>query len=680
MQAEYRLMPGTDYPLGANWDGKGVNFALVAPHAQAVVLCLFDQDGRRETARLPMPSRENGVWHGYLADAKPGLVYGYRVFGVYSPQHWHRFNPNKVLLDPYARQVVGTYLGQDEFRGDNSYDTAEIALKGKVVHEAYDWGDDRPPDIPASETVIYEAHVKGFTKLHPLVPEPLRGTYAGFAHPSILAYLKNLGITAVNLLPVHYRADEARLRKMGLSNYWGYSSIAFFAPACRYWSGREGSSPVSEFRDMVKNLHSQGIEVLLDVVYNHTAEIDEQGPTLSFRGIDNALYYHLKKDNPELYENWTGCGNCFNLGEPRVLQLVMDSLRYWVEEMHVDGFRFDLAPVLGRGRNGTADSSAFFAALMQDPVLARVKLIAEPWDLGPDGYRLGDFSPGWLEWNDQYRDTMRSFWLHQWPTLGEFAQRFAGSSDLFRHDERAPTASVNFIAVHDGFTLQDLVSYNHKHNFPNGEENRDGNQHNHSWNCGLEGPSGSPEINLLRGRLKRALLATLFFSQGTPMLLAGDEIGHSQNGNNNAYCQDNEITWLSWLHADADLAAYVRRLIELRRRYPALRRKNWFTGTGLPFGDKDISWLAPDGGPVSDERWNDKSFYCLGIMICGNNQETTCLLLLNASAEDVMFTLPQGRWQVLLDSGNPDAADFSIEGEASLPARAIRLAVPHQDW
>lgn len=680
MQSQYKIRPGSEHPLGASWDGKGVNFALAAPHAQSVVLCLFDESGTTELSRLPMPGQENGIWHGYLEGAQPGLVYAYRVFGVYSPENGHRFNPNKVLLDPYARLVVGRYLAQSEFHGDSAHDTAAIALKGKVVHEPYDWSGDRRPRIPTDETVIYEMHVKGFTRLHPLVPEQLRGTYAGLTHPAVLEYLKHLGITTVSLLPVHCRADEARLQKMELSNYWGYSSIAYFAPENRYWSGRPGTTPVSEFRDMVKALHAQGIEVLLDVVYNHTAEDNEDGPTLSFRGIDNALYYHLKPENRALFENWTGCGNCLNLGEPRVLQLVMDSLRYWVEEMHVDGFRFDLAPVLGRGRNGAPDTSSFFTAVMQDPVLSKVKLIAEPWDLGPDGYRLGKFMPGWLEWNDRYRDTMRSFWLHQWPTLGEFALRFSGSSDLFQHHSRSPTASVNFIAVHDGFTLQDLVSYNHKHNLANGEENRDGHNHNHSWNCGLEGPSSHPEIMQLRARLKRALLATLFFSQGTPMLMAGDEMGHSQKGNNNAYCQDNEIAWLDWHQADLSLTEFVRRLIILRRRYPALRHKNWFEGTGLPFGYKDISWLAPGGGQVHGERWNDKSSYCIGILIRGNEKETTCMILLNASSLEAPFSLPLGKWDILLDSAEPEAPRLIIEGQTIVPSRSIRLAVPHEDW
>jgi hypothetical protein len=469
-----RLRAGQAYPLGAHWDGRGINFALVAPHAQAVDLCLFDAAGTQELARLALPACEDGVWHGYLDGAEPGLVYGYRVAGPYAPQQGQRFNPNKVLLDPYARRIVGQYLGQPAFRGQavdavdqpDPVDNADVALKAQVVHEAYDWAadgaiDTRPRVAPA-DTVLYEVHVKGFTKLHPDVPEALRGTYAGLAQPAVLDYLQDLGVTTVSLLPVHARADEMRLQHMGLVNYWGYSSIGFFAPENRYWSGRPDSSPISEFRDMIKALHARGIEVVLDVVYNHSAETDELGPTLSFRGIDNELYYHLQPGNPRLYENWTGCGNCLNLAEPRVLQLVMDSLRYWVQEMHVDGFRFDLAPILARGADGFASGSAFLAAVRQDPVLSTAKLIAEPWDIGPDGYRLGHFPPGWLEWNDKYRDTMRAFWLRPdigTGALGEFARRFAGSSDVFQHPAcehavRLPTASVNFIAAHDGFTAR----------------------------------------------------------------------------------------------------------------------------------------------------------------------------------------------------------------------------------
>jgi glycogen debranching enzyme GlgX len=691
---EQALRPGVPYPLGAHWDGHGVNFALVAPHAQSVDLCLFDPAGLQELGRLRMPACADGVWHGYLEGAAPGQVYGYRVAGPYAPQRGQRFNANKVLLDPYARAIVGEYRAQPGFEGHaadaadtadqpDPVDNAAIALKAQVVHEAYDWGDDAPPRVALAETVLYEVHVKGFTRLHPGVPAPLRGSYAGLAQPAVLDTLQRLGVTTLSVLPVHARADEMRLQKMGLSNYWGYSSIGFFAPERRYWSGQAGSTPVSEFRDMVKALHERGIEVVLDVVYNHTAETDEFGPTLSLRGIDNQLYYHLQPENPALYENWTGCGNCLNLAEPRVLQLVMDSLRYWVEEMHVDGFRFDLAPILARDGQGFDSAAAFLAAVRQDPVLARVKLIAEPWDIGPGGYRLGEFPPGWLEWNDKYRDTMRAFWLQ--PTqpigaLGEFARRFAGSSDVFRDDgcqnRRLPTASVNFVSAHDGFTLRDLVSYDQKHNEANGEQNRDGHAHNLSWNCGVEGASDDPDVLQVRARLQRALMATLLFSQGTPMLLAGDDIGHSQQGNNNAYCQDNAVSWLDWESADHGLAAFTGRLTGLRRRYRALRRPDWYGGTVQADGHPDITWLKTDGAVMDDAGWNGGG-RCIGIRMGadghGEAGDETCLLLVNAQPQAVDFTLPAGSWQALMNSALPELAAQDISGKAEVPAHAVLL-------
>lgn len=671
------LKPGKPYPLGAHWDGQGINFALAAPNAQSVTLCLFDDSGQTETTRLQLPENESGVWHGYLDGGALGLVYGYRVFGDYAPQRGHLFNPNKVLLDPYARAVVGQYRGQPEFVIDNPVDTASLALKARVTHEPYDWGDDRSPRVPLAETVIYELHVKGFTKLHPQIDEPLRGTYAALAHPAALAHLKQLGVTAVNLLPIHFRADEARLQKMGLSNYWGYSTIGFFAPETRYWSGRDGTTPISEFRDMVKALHAQGIEVLLDVVFNHTAEMGTDGPALSFRGIDNALYYRLDPRNPVIYENWSGCGNCLNFSEPCVLQMMMDSLRYWVEEMHVDGFRFDLAPVLARDAQGDfSPHAAFFAAARQDPVLSRVKLIAEPWDLGPDGYQTGRFPAGWLEWNDKFRDTVRAFWLHQWPTLGEFAMRFAGSSDLFRHSRRHAASSINFITAHDGFTLHDLVSYNHKHNLANGEDNRDGHTHNHSWNCGIEGETADPGIRRLRGQMKRALLTTLLLSQGTPMLLAGDEIGHSQQGNNNAYCQDNAVSWLNWEKADGEMLAYVRQLIALRKRSPALRHVEWFIGEPAASGQADITWRTPAGSALSAADWHEKGHASIAILVRGKAAESPCLVLVNACAQTVPFSLPSGNWQLLLDSAHPDKNGEELTGTAEVSAHAIWLLSP----
>jgi glycogen debranching enzyme GlgX len=669
------LTRGAPYPLGAHWDGRGVNFALVAPRAKAVTLCVFDADGQRELARLPLPHCDHGVWHGYLDGAEPGLVYGYRVTGPFAPADGLRFNANKVLLDPYARLVVGRYRAEPAFAGHDAadpgradpVDNADVALKARVVHEPYDWEHDAPPRVPLADTVLYELHVKGFTQQHPDVPPALRGSYAGVASPAALDYLQALGVTTVSLLPVHHRADEARLQQAGLSNYWGYSTIAFFAPETRYASGRAGTTPIGEFRDMVKALHARGIEVVLDVVFNHTAETDEHGPTLSFRGIDNALYYRLRADDPSRYENWTGCGNCLDLSKPRVLQLVMDSLRYWVDEMHVDGFRFDLAPILARGARDFDAGAAFFAAIRQDPVLARAKLIAEPWDIGPDGYQLGRFPAGWLEWNDRYRDAMRDFWLRDDGTLGAFAMRFAGSSDRFRHDTRLPCASVNFIAAHDGFTLRDVVSYDRKHNAANGEHNRDGHSDNRSWNCGVEGPTDDAAVLALRARLQRALLATLLFSQGTPMLLAGDEIGQTQRGNNNGYCQDNATCWLDWAHDDRALGDYTRRLIALRQRYAALRHARWYDGEMRADGEPDIAWLTPDGGPMSGADWEDRARRAIGIRLAGDAGDEACLLLFNAHAHDVAFALPPGTWRVLLDSATPDAAE-GVPGPAGNPS------------
>ncbi|EEO28243.1 glycogen debranching protein GlgX [Oxalobacter paraformigenes] len=678
MDSDFRLMPGKLYPLGAHWDGNGINFSLVAPSAESVVLCLFDDTGEEERARLPLPVQKDGVWCGYLRGGKPGLVYAYRVSGVHSPRNGQRFNDRKVLLDPYARQVVGRYKGQDEFLDASDADTGAIALKGKVVHEPYDWGGDEPPRIPMAQTVLYELHLKGFTKRHPGVPENLRGTYAAMAEPVILDYLEKLGVTSVEILPVFAMADEARLVRAGKANYWGYNTIGFFAPENRYWSGRPGTTPVSEFRDMVKALHSRGIEVILDVVYNHTAEGNEDGPMLSFKGIDNAMYYHLRPDNPARYENWSGCGNSLNLGHPRVLQMVMDSLRYWVEEMHVDGFRFDLTPSLARDKTDYSINSAFFRAIAEDPVISRVKLIAEPWDLGPDGYQLGNFPFGWLEWNDKYRDTVRSFWLHQGPSLGEFAQRFAGSDDLFGVRERLPAASVNYVTSHDGFTLRDLVSYNHKHNEANGENNRDGTDHNLSWNCGEEGKATLQEVISRRNRLRRALLATLFFSQGTPMLVAGDEFGQTQNGNNNPYCQDNELTWLNWEETDMGLLEFVRRLIELRKTYPALRQNKWFSPDHTDFASTGtgVRWLSPTGGDKLGSSWSNKRLFSMGILIRASDSPRSCLILLNASVQSIIFRLPPGRWKVLSDSSGTFTADANLEFQVLLPGHTIMLAVP----
>lgn len=672
------LNPGSHLPLGANWDGKGINFSLAAPNAELVVLCIFDPEGKKEIKRYLMHSQTEGIWSGYLPDSQPGLIYGYRVSGPYQPKKGHRFNPNKLLLDPYAKRIIGNFYGQDAFLDSNSSDTAAIALKGQVVHEPYDWEEIKPPQIPLSEMIIYETHIKGFTKKHPDLPEELQGTYAGFSHPAVLDYLENLGITSISFMPVQAHADELHLLKSGLNNYWGYSTIGFFAPENKYWSGREGTSPISEFRDMVKALNKRGIEVILDVVFNHTAEGGNGGPTLSFRGIDNATYYHLSPENPEQYIDWSGCGNCLNLENAKVLQMVLDSMRYWVEEMHISGFRFDLAPILARNKENFSTSSNFFTTIMQDPVLSRIKKIAEPWDLGPNGYQLGKFPAGWLEWNDIYRDTMRAFWLRQWPTLGEFARRFAGSSDIFKHDKRQPLASVNFITSHDGFTLHDLVSYNHKHNEANNENNRDGHNKNHSWNCGVEGPTANLHVNALRRQYKKTLLATLLFSQGTPMLLAGDEIGRTQKGNNNAYCQDNEINWLDWQNADLDFMAYVKELIRLRKQYPALRYEKWFEEAPTIFSKTDFSirWLSHIGRAISEADWNNKTYYCLGVLIQTTGLSEDCLILMNASAQDVIFRLPSGQWKIELDSYSQLNKGNTLEFQTLLHSHSILLAVP----
>ncbi len=584
--------------------------------------------------------------------ARPGLVYGYRVHGPWAPHDGHRYNPAKLVLDPYAREIVGRYerrrplhSGHDPANPErpDPRNNAPIALKARVVAPHPAAATERPR-IAAADRVIYELHIRGQTQRHPDVPPDLRGTYAGLAEPAVLDHFQRLGITTLNLMPVQHRADESRLLKMGLSNYWGYSTIGWFAPESRYWSGRAGTTPASEFRALADAVHARGMEVVIDVVYNHSAETDELGPTLQMRGIDNALYYHLRPDDRALYENWTGCGNCLNLAEPRVVQLVMDSLRHWVTQLGVDGFRFDLAPVLARGANGEFDPRApFLAAARQDPVLADALWIAEPWDIGPGGYRVGEFPPGWLEWNDRFRDTQRAFWLHQSVGVGEFAQRFTASSDAFQHDGRAPTASVNFVTAHDGFTLRDLLSYNERHNLANGENNRDGHSHNLSRNCGVEGDTGDPIVLAERRRLQRVLLASLLLSQGTPMMLAGDEIGHTQRGNNNAYCQDNDTTWLDWNHADANLGAYVARLLALRREAEPLRHAKWWPSAPPP-GDTALCWLAPEGHPMTTADWERGDLHALAILFESPAPGAHWLVLVNAEAHEVTFKLPPGSW------------------------------------
>jgi len=683
------LSPGKPSPLGATLSPQGVNFALAAPSAESVELCLFDSTGRHEQQRLRLPTFTDGVWHGLLPSGRAGLVYGYRVHGPWAPHKGQRFNPAKLLLDPYAREIVGTYDGSDLFLGHdpanpdrrNTRDNGAVALKARVAAAGGIATAAGHARIPAGERVLYELHVRGQTRLHPVVPAALRGTYAGLAEPAVLDHLQGLGVTTLSLMPVQHRADEQRLLAMGLSNYWGYNTIGWFAPEARYWSGRAGTTPASEFRAMADAVHARGMELVIDVVYNHSAETDEFGPTLSLRGIDNALYYHLRPDDRALYANWTGCGNCLNLAEPRVLQLVMDSLRYWACELGVDGFRFDLAPVLGRGADGEFDSRApFFAAVAQDPVLSRTLLIAEPWDIGAGGYRLGEFPPGWLEWNDRYRDTQRGFWLRQGREgatgLGDFAHRFTASSTQFAHQGRAPTASVNFITAHDGFTLRDLLCYEERHNLANGENNRDGHAHNLSNNFGVEGPSDDPAVLAGRNRLQRALLATLLLSQGTPMLLAGDELGHSQQGNNNAYCQDNETTWLAWIGthepaSEADrLSAFVARLIALRREAPALRSTGWWPAEP-PDGAAGIRWLRPDGGPMQEADWNHGTALAILFEVAASDA-AAWLVLVNAGPETVSFTLPSGAWRCRL--ATDPVLDTGAEPQAT---RAGTVEVPH---
>lgn len=673
---------GSPYPLGATPSTGGVNFALAAPRATAVELCLFDSAGQHEQQRLSVASCTDGVWHLRLPSARPGLVYGWRVHGPWAPREGLRFNPAKVLLDPYAREVVGKYGGEDLFLGHDpadpnrrdSRDNASIALKARVMTEM-------PPltvalpRIDSGRRVIYELHVRGQTELHPDVPPALRGTYAGLAEPAVLDHLQHLGVTTLNLMPVQQRADESRLLELGLSNYWGYSPIGWFAPEARYWSGLPGTTPAGEFRAMADAVHARGMELVIDVVFNHSAETDEFGPTLSLRGIDNALYYHLRPDDRSLYENWTGCGNCLNLAEPRVVQLVMDSLRHWVIELGVDGFRFDLAPVLARRKGGEFDRRApLLAAMAQDPVLAQALLIAEPWDIGPGGYRLGQFPPGWLEWNDRFRDTQRGFWLHRRASLGEFAHRFAASSDDFRHDGRAPAASVNFVTAHDGFTLRDLLSYNERHNLANGENNRDGHGHNLSRNCGIEGDTDNPAVLAERHRLQRVLLAALLLSQGTPMLLGGDELGRTQRGNNNAYCQDNETTWLDWSRADGSLTAFVARVLALRREAEPLRSNRWWPAAPTA-GLATLRWLTPEGDPMAPADWERADSHALAILFESAPPAAHWLVLVNAGEKAIEFELPPGCWLHRLASDTDDGpSDRLLGGAQFVPAGSLWVA------
>ncbi len=677
------LQTGRAWPLGAHWDGRGINFAVFSANATAVELCLFDADGEHETLRVPLPAQTGDVWHGYLPEAAPGLIYGLRAHGPWRPERGHRFNPHKLLLDPWAREIVGRFDWRDpHFGADRRHpqhmdleDNAQVALKARVVHDRFDWQGDRPLHRPLADAVIYEVHVRGFTMTLPGVPEAERGTYAGLASDAALAHLKRLGVSAVSLLPVHQHLDEERLVQHGLVNHWGYNTVGFFCPEPRYAATPH---PRDEFRTMVQRLHAAGIEVLLDVVYNHTAEGDERGPTIAWRGLDNLAWYRLPPDRRGTYENFTGTGNTLDLSHPRVMQMVLDSLRYWVAEMHVDGFRFDLAPVLGRMRPGFDRDSPFFQTLAQDPALAGTKFIAEPWDIGPGGYQVGNFPRGWLEWNDKFRDTMRAFWLGGDCTRGEFALRFAGSSDLFQARRRPPSESVNYVVSHDGFTLADLLSYDLRHNEANLEGNRDGHGHNLSWNCGHEGPTDDPEVLALRARLQRALLATTLLAQGTPMLCAGDELGRTQRGNNNAYCQDNAISWLDWSTADESLIEFTAHVIDLRRRLLPLAPR-WYTGLADAHGLHDLSWLRRTGETPSADDWNNRSSRVLGAFIGAPGRAGLPLLLLvNARDEALGFRLPAGTWRTELDTTQPDGrSSWTGRGETDylLPARSLVLLV-----
>src|SRR5262245_42030178 len=678
-----RVWPGEPYPLGATWTGVGVNFALFSAHATKVELCLFDSpNASKESVRIPLPEYTDMVWHAFLPDIRPNQLYGYRVYGPYAPSEGHRFNPNKIVMDPYAKSVARTIHWSDEMFGyvvgdaeeDRSFDprdNAAFAPLAAVVDPAFTWGEDRPPRTPWHNTVIYETHVRGFSKLHPAIPERLRGTYEALTSEPALEHLKKLGVTAVELMPVHHHSWDRHLAQRGLTNYWGYNSFGYFAPERRLAASQTPAGAVREFKRMVRALHAAGLEVILDVVYNHTAEGNHLGPTLSLKGIDNASYYRLVGDNRRFYMDFTGCGNTLNMQSPQVLQLIMDSLRYWVQEMHVDGFRFDLASALARQLFEVDRLGAFFDIIHQDPVLSHVKLIAEPWDLGQGGYQVGNFPVLWTEWNGKYRDTIRRFWRGDSGTVSELATRLAGSNDLYARSGRQPYASINFITAHDGFTLADLVSYNEKHNDANLEENRDGENNNLSWNGGVEGPTSDPEIRALRARQVRNFLATLMLSQGVPMISHGDEVGRTQQGNNNVYCQDNELSWMDW-NLDADtrtLLQFTAKLIHLRLSEATLRRRKYFQGRSIRGGEvKDVSWLAPDGREMTDETWNADVVHSLGMLLPGTAIEEvdehgqlivgdTLLVLLNGHHDPVTFTLPpldtEQQWLSLFDTFDP---------------------------
>jgi isoamylase len=699
-----RIWPGRPYPLGSTFDGAGVNFALFSEHATKVDLCLFDSpDAKTETHRFELPEQTDQVWHGYLPDAEPGQLYGFRGHGPYDPSKGHRFNPHKVILDPYAKAIGRDLRWDDSLWGykigdpaaDLSFDDRDSAAfcpLAAVVDTAFTWGDDRAPRTPWHKTFIYEAHVKGLTYRHPDVPEERRGTYSGLASEAVIQHLQSLGVTAIELMPIQFFLDDRHLVDKKFRNYWGYNTLGFFAPAPRYGTKDSPQKVIQEFKMMVRTLHAAGIEVILDVVYNHTAEGSQMGPTLSFRGIDNASYYRLA-DDPRYYMDFTGCGNGFRMSHPRNLQLIMDSLRYWVTEMHVDGFRFDLASALARELFEVDKLGAFFDIIHQDPVLSQVKLIAEPWDVGPGGYQVGNFPVGWTEWNGKYRDCVRHFWKGDGGTVNEFATRLVGSSDLYAWSGRLPYASINFITCHDGFSLQDLVSYDGKHNEANGEDNCDGANDNCSWNCGAEGPTDDEGIEALRERQKRNFIATMLLSQGIPMLLAGDELSHTQGGNNNTYCQDNELTWLDWNldERKQSFLDFVRHVARLWKEQPVFQRRKFFQGRPIRGSEiKDLSWFGPDGQEMSDEAWSAGYVKCLGVRLAGDeigdlNERgeplvgDTLLLLLNAHHEAISFTLPAARpehhWLLLLETAQPlnEPAELKPGAQHNLQGRSVAV-------
>ena len=695
-----KVWPGNNYPLGAFYDGAGTNFSIFSEIADRVELCLFDEGGTE--TKFDLPEVTSFCWHGYLPNVGPGQRYGFRVHGPWKPEEGHRCNPAKLLLDPYARAIEGqvkwneavfSYSFDNPDGPSNDIDSAGFMPKCVVTMPYFAWGNDRHPRTQWHETIIYEVHVKGFSINHPDVPAELRGTYAGLGHPKAIEYFTRLGVTAIELMPVHQFIQDSHLLERGLRNYWGYNSIGFLAPHDEYSAAGKNGQQVQEFKQMVKALHEAGIEVILDVVYNHTAEGNHLGPMLSFRGIDNAAYYRLVADDRRYYMDYTGTGNSLNMRHPHVLQLIMDSLRYWILEMHVDGFRFDLASTLARELHDVDRLSAFFDIIQQDPVISQVKLIAEPWDIGEGGYQVGQFPPLWLEWNGKYRDCVRDYWRGEDQTLGEFAYRFTGSSDLYEMTGRKPYASVNFVTAHDGFTLNDLVSYNEKHNEANGEESRDGESHNRSWNCGAEGPSEDSEVNKLRDRQKRNFLATLFLSQGIPMLLGGDEIGRSQNGNNNGYCQDNEISWFDWEAADKDLLEFTRQLIQWRKEHPVFHRRRWFQGRPIHGVQvTDIGWFSPDGVEMAEEQWGQGFAKALGVFLNGEGIQSpdprgervvdeSFYVLFNAHHEPLQFTLPKRdwgeEWIVALDTARPtleeDKGRHKAGDEVSVESRSLKV-------